>query len=910
MPNKQSICIITPDLVGLVRNGGVGTACTELAKALAASGHNISILFSQVGVLDASTNLLNQAKQQYAQWRINLIVAEEWAGGSARIPIFPPHPLLQISRIIHEWLKHHKFDLVLFMDWQGNGFYPLTARRAGLAHTQHGAFVVVCHGPTLWSDLGNAVQRRDPLDALTYFIERRSIEMADAVISPSRYLLEWLRNYGFQLPKRTLIQPNLLETEITVTGLQPIEEVVFFGRLEYRKGIVQFCSAIDDLIMRKTVPRRVVFLGKFGFVGDEHAALYLARRIRNWPMPVEIVNRLNQPEALRFLATRHCLAVVPSIIENSPYTVYECLLSGIPVIARDVGGICELYAYENHDTHLFGDNPAELADRIVTALNGYLPPASLSFLPHENCKAWIERLPSLVASIKQEQSHRVCELPKPFISVCMTHYRRPRLLLQALQSMLVQTYPYFEVVLVDDGSADAETEAILGQMQATFQIRGWTIIWVKNGFPGRARNVAVTHARGDYLLFMDDDNVAVPHMIESLVKAATYSRVAITTSFASVFNSDESPHADTRASEYYLPVGGGLGYALSGNAISDTNALIHRSIFNTLDGFTEDYGVGHEDFELFLKTVLLGADIIVIPETLYWYRRHSASVTFNTLHAANRARSFRPFLNRYGPDMNELLVVAHGMAHTEEPSQSYQQLEDFSNEKAILSRHDPDSWQAIDCILKILTSQGDTELILQLLSQLSQDTIEYLQRNLRIHIVKAARSGNLEGVTKIIEQIMASAQIEEINLRDLFYLAVRVAIQHRQSIATDLLGRWIRLDPKALEPRLLLVEAFDALGRTNDALDGFVDVLKMAEAEYYFIRPDVDAAVSLGEIDSGLAHYVYHGYLENTSWPQVDAFRRIATRLHASLNGRPILGSTSCIQTIRLAFERFAGILT
>lgn len=903
MNSAKSICIVTPDLVGIVRNGGIGTACTELAYVLSNTGHNVKVLFSQVGAQGHGNELIDQVKTQYASQGVALTIAEEWAGATAQASVFPDHPQLRMSHIVHNWLKGQRFDFILFMDWQGNGFYALSARRAGLAHCQHGAVGIVCHSPTLWSDLGNSARRRNPVDALTYFIERRSIEMADVVVTPSHYLIDWMRRHGYRLPQRTLVQPNLLTVKISASTGQPPQEVVFFGRLEYRKGIVQFCAAIDRLIARGKVPSRIIFLGKMSFVADEHAAVYLARRTRDWPMPVEIVNRLAQPEALRFLTMRQCLAVVPSTEENSPYTVYECLTAGIPVIARNIGGIAELYAAEFRVTHLFGDNPSDLADRIAAALAGKLGSARLSFSSAENVRAWTTMLPALALQIAEERRSVKISPPQALVSVCLVHFQRPKLLMQALRSLTAQAYSNLEVVLVDDGSPDSETVSLLDDLECLFAERNWQIIRVSNGYVGRARNIAARHARGEYLLFMDDDNVANPLMVESLISGATACGADIVTSFASVFEGLDEPSPDTSIIETYLPVGGALGYALAGNAISDTNALIKRSLFEKLGGFTEDYGLGHEDFELFLRAVLQGADILVVPEALYWYRRQRSSMISATPHAANRARSLRPFLDHLGPDMAELLVVAHGMVDASALTAPPEDTEGMEGEEAVLGLRDPDSWQSIDAAAAIIATRGAVDLARQLLLQLPASTPGWELRRLRMDAISAAAAGDRY---KLLASLQASQCIGDTASRDVLSLSARVAWRQRQPLAVDLLLNWARMDVEGLEPRLLLVDALDEKGRIGDAVGSFIDALKVADSAYRVARPDVDAAICRGDFGMGLVHYERHGRHENAPWPRAATFRRLAERLATSLENRCLAGPLAFISIAQLGFAAFA----
>ena len=107
------------------------------------------------------------------------------------------------------------------------------------------------------------------------------------------------------------------------------------------------------------------------------------------------------------------------------------------------------------------------------------------------------------------------------VSVCLVHYDRPDNLSQAIKSLQEQSYPGpFEVVIVDDGSPSPDTQAALDRFEAELPGARWRILRKANGYLGAARNSAAALARGDYLLFMDDDNLAKSNMIETFVTAA------------------------------------------------------------------------------------------------------------------------------------------------------------------------------------------------------------------------------------------------------------------------------------------------------------------------------------------------------------------------------------------------------
>jgi glycosyltransferase involved in cell wall biosynthesis len=165
-----------------------------------------------------------------------------------------------------------------------------------------------------------------------------------------------------------------------------------------------------------------------------------------------------------------------------------------------------------------------------------------------------------------------------------------------------------------------------------------------NGYVGAARNLAARHATGEYLLFMDDDNIARSYEIERFVQAARHSGADILTAISDVF-CGAAPCDDNHKSErYWLPLGACASLGVFQNCFGDANSLVKRAYFERAGGFTEDYGVGHEDWEFFAAATLAGARLFVVPEPLFWYRVAEGGMLISGDPLYNHARSLRPYL--------------------------------------------------------------------------------------------------------------------------------------------------------------------------------------------------------------------------------------------------------------------------
>ena len=289
-----------------------------------------------------------------------------------------------------------------------------------------------------------------------------------------------------------------------------------------------------------------------------------------------------------------------------------------------------------------------------------LPPA-----PLEAAAAIAARLdrevPAARLTFESERPVRAAPAPRgepPRVSVCLVHFNRPALLTHAIESLERQSYEGpLECLIVDDGSTSDEARAALARLERELPAARWRVLRKTNGYPGAARNFGAAAASGDYLLFVDDDNTAKPHMVETLVAAARAGGADIVTCLCDAFNRLDGADRPVAYGER-LFLGNALGLGALANVFGDVNALIRRETFEKLGGFTEDYAVGCEDWEFFLRAALAGVDLQVIPESLFHYRVAPGSITDTTSMARNVSRVARALLAHQPDGLGALAAYA------------------------------------------------------------------------------------------------------------------------------------------------------------------------------------------------------------------------------------------------------------
>ena len=104
----------------------------------------------------------------------------------------------------------------------------------------------------------------------------------------------------------------------------------------------------------------------------------------------------------------------------------------------------------------------------------------------------------------------------PKISIITTVYKTGHYLPLTVQSILAQTFTDFELLLVDDGSPDNSGEVADALAKTDARIR---VFHKENGGPASASNMGLDNARGDYIGFVDSDDLITPDMYEKLYAA-------------------------------------------------------------------------------------------------------------------------------------------------------------------------------------------------------------------------------------------------------------------------------------------------------------------------------------------------------------------------------------------------------
>jgi glycosyltransferase involved in cell wall biosynthesis/GT2 family glycosyltransferase len=640
---SSRICLVTEELSFGKGSGGIGGAFHELALALRTAGHSIDLIYLPA---DISTNATKALVNYYDDRGIRIVdpAINEF--------VWEPYSYERRSYGIFRHLAAaaEPYDFIHFHDYKGLGFASLSAKRQRLAFSNT-TLIVQVHGPTRWALQANGYPFRHEDRLKIDFMERQSIARADILVSPSHYMVNWLKQNDWTLPPAERIRViqnvsshlGMLLGQTQSNGEKvACREIIFFGRHEERKGIVPFCDALDLInedLASANVP--VTFLGGFGIIKGEASPLYLTDRSTKWRFPIQFLPDFDRLSACRYLAARkRSLVVVPSFFENSPYTVLETAITARPLITSAVGGAAELLDPTLVPLLTCQIERRSLAKKLLNAVQNGIPPARLAIPPEETVRLWLDlhHTKSDPPPLERSPSKPRQDQPPPSIPTvvaAITHYERPAKLYDALMSLVGQTYPKLEIVVVDDGSESVGTLQLLERLSplmAKLQVR---ILRQENRYLGAARNHAIANSESDYILFLDDDDIAFPNLVQTLVTAAEATRADVVNClnlYMPEARRDEAhPFPDQfRQRVSYVPLGGPLSMAPLENCLGAATALIRRDALNAVLCYTEQHGVGHEDFELYVRMLQSGLHIEVCPLPLYLYEVDHAGMISST----------------------------------------------------------------------------------------------------------------------------------------------------------------------------------------------------------------------------------------------------------------------------------------
>ena len=209
------------------------------------------------------------------------------------------------------------------------------------------------------------------------------------------------------------------------------------------------------------------------------------------------------------------------------------------------------------------------------------------------------------------------ELDDPEVSVVIPCFNQGRFLHDAIRSVFHQAFDSWEIIVVDDGSTDPRTRAVL----RTLHYPRTSVIRQRNQGLSAARNAGMRRARGRYLVPLDADDELAPAFLTVTVDALeAHPRAAYAHTWTRLFGNQNAIWIDRPFNPYQL--------LLSTSVVGC--ALIRADAWRQVGGYDTSRLQGNEDWDLWVRFLEHGWEQVEVPRPLFRYRQHGVSMSVTT----------------------------------------------------------------------------------------------------------------------------------------------------------------------------------------------------------------------------------------------------------------------------------------
>ena len=247
----------------------------------------------------------------------------------------------------------------------------------------------------------------------------------------------------------------------------------------------------------------------------------------------------------------------------------------------------------------------------------------------------------------------------PAISVIIPTYNRASYICAAIDSVLAQTFNDYEIIVVDDGSTDDTLERL-----AVYKDQRIKVKHQKNLGQGFARNTGLSVASGEYIAFLDSDDVWMPGKLDLQYGQLVQSKNcywSYTNAFAFQYSTDNKLYRINERMRLHF--GSIPSELIKRNFITTSTVMVKKVCFDSV-GIFANFAKA-EDWEVWLR-LASKFDVCVSSEALVGYRIHEKMVTkgktpysihVSHLKVLDRAIHFAPHL--YGELYNEAVSIQY-----------------------------------------------------------------------------------------------------------------------------------------------------------------------------------------------------------------------------------------------------------
>lgn len=516
--------------------GGIGTYIAEIASALAPVADVTIVTADWHEAKYHELVALGDPRVDYGGARVAFVAVPEpaeYGGFRAHMHLYS-YRVLECLRALY---GERGPDLVEFPDFLGEGVVTAQARRTGDPFLASTVVAVRLHTSAEMIDVLNGHLAQDEEARLHRELERAALRDADVLLEAGGDILDTYRRfYGDALaPARRVRHPMPWPDELPVAPAHdgPLR-LLYVGRCERRKGVQDLIDALTGF----TADWRLTVLGADTATAPLGGSMLRTLQLQAAEDPrIRFVTAVARAELPAVMAD-HDAVVLPSRWECWPYVALEALAAGVPLLGTRVGGLVEIV--RPGVTGWLA--PGAGTEALREVLGPLVAEPRRARAPRDGVREHLQRLADAdalraayagLARASRPPRPTRCAEAEPLVSAVVHYSGEASTVVAVAESVLAQTYPRVELLVVDDGGFEP-ADVVLAELAARHPLR---VLATPDRGPGAALNFGVAQARGRYVLVLDAGVTLEPQFLARAVP------LLADHAWVGAWNDTERPHA-------------------------------------------------------------------------------------------------------------------------------------------------------------------------------------------------------------------------------------------------------------------------------------------------------------------------------------------------------------------------------
>ncbi len=247
---------------------------------------------------------------------------------------------------------------------------------------------------------------------------------------------------------------------------------------------------------------------------------------------------------------------------------------------------------------------------------------------------------------------------KPLVTIVIPTYNRLPLVQQAIASVVAQTYANWELIIADDGSDDRTSETIIGMNDSRIRV----VELAHSGNIAALRNMAVSKGKGEWLAFLDSDDIWMPRKLEIQLFSLLKEKKRWGYGGYELMN-NEMQIIPAKAGKY-RPISGWIikDVLTTEASVNIGTLMVERTLFEEVGGFNNCTELLYrEDYELVLR-LSLQSEALAVSELLMRVREHAGRATNAFGYGHDRTVAVYEYFIRTDPEKRLAKIAKRRLA--------------------------------------------------------------------------------------------------------------------------------------------------------------------------------------------------------------------------------------------------------